>query len=277
MPEGPEIKRSADKIARAVEGKPLQAVRILWPALKAWQSELSQHRIVKVEARSKALLLHWSNHFTLYNHNQLYGVWYVRPNGQVPQTGRALRLVLQGPQSTAWLYSATDLELLDTESLQEHPYLRKLGPDVLSSTTDISTVIARFQDPHYRNRRLYSLLLDQGFLAGLGNYLRSEILFVAGVPITYRPKDCSATQIQQLAEAALRLPRQSYQTGGVTLDLALSQVLKAKGARRNRYRFYVFAKAGEPCVKCHHPITKTELGGRRIYHCPHCQSAEGVD
>lgn len=273
MPEGPEIKRSVDKIAEAVEDKALLDVRIVWPALKAWERELAQQRIVKVEARSKALLLHWSNHMTLYNHNQLYGVWYVRENGNVPQTQRALRLVLQGPQKTAWLYSATDLMLLTPDELEEHPYLRKLGPDVLNPNTQLETIHARFDDARYRNRRLYNLLLDQGFLAGLGNYLRSEILFVAGVPITYRPKDCNDRQLQKLAEATLLLPRQSYETGGVTLDLALSQVLKAKGARRNSYRFYVFAKAGEPCVVCHTPLTKTELGGRRIYHCPHCQSA----
>lgn len=272
MPEGPEIKRSADTIAQAVEGKALLDVRVLWPALKTWERELAQHQIVKVEARSKALLLHWSNHMTLYNHNQLYGVWYVRENGNVPQTQRALRLVLQGPEKTAWLYSATDLTLLTPDELEEHPYLRKLGPDVLNPDTHLDTVLARFQDPRYNNRRLYSLLLDQGFLAGLGNYLRSEILFVAGVPISYRPKDCSKTQMQKLAEAALALPRQSYRTAGVTLDPALSQALKAKGARRNSYRFYVFAKASEPCVVCHTSITKTALGGRRIYHCPHCQS-----
>ncbi len=272
MPEGPEIKRSADKIAQAVEGKTLLDVRVVWPALKTWEKELAQQQIVKVEARSKALLLHWSNQMTLYNHNQLYGVWYVRKNGSVPQTNRSLRLVLQGPEKTAWLYSATDLMLLNPDELEEHPYLRKLGPDVLNSNTHVDEVKERFLDRHYHNRRLYSLLLDQGFLAGLGNYLRSEILFMAGVPITYRPKDCSETQIQKLAEAALALPRQSYRTAGVTLEPALSQVLKAKGARRNSYRFYVFAKAGEPCVVCHTTIAKTELGGRRIYHCPHCQS-----
>ena len=50
------------------------------------------------------------------------------------------------------------------------------------------------------------------FLAGLGNYLRSEILFVARVHPTLRPIDCSSEQISTLATAALKVPRQSYQT-----------------------------------------------------------------
>lgn len=274
MPEGPEIKQSADQIAAALEGKPLKAVQLVWPALTSWEKELAQHRIVKVEARSKAMLLHWSNQMTLYSHNQLYGVWYVRKNGFTPKTNRALRLSITGPQKTAWLYSATDIALLDPDELAQHPYLLKLGPDVLHPQTDLKQVLAQYQDPRFRRRRLSTLLLDQGFLAGLGNYLRSEILFVAGVPIHYRPADCSEVQLQKLAEASLALPRQSYDTGGITLDMERAKTLKAKGARRNQYRFYVFAKAGKPCVVCQTPILKTEAGNRRIYYCPRCQGAE---
>lgn len=271
MPEGPEIKRSADQIAGALAGQPLKAVQFSWPALKGWEAELAKHHIVNVEARSKAMLLHWSNHMTLYSHNQLYGVWYVRANGPAPETNRALRLQLTGPRQTAWLYSATDIALLDPDELAQHPYLSKLGPDVLNDNTDFDRVLAQYQDSRFQKRRLSTLLLDQGFLAGLGNYLRSEILFVAGVPIHYRPIDCSAMQLQKLAEASLALPRQSYRTGGITLEMTLANALKAKGVRRDQYRFYVFAKVGKPCVVCQTPILKAEAGNRRIYYCPQCQ------
>ena len=273
MPEGPEIKRSADQIAAALEGQPLTAVHLNWPALKGWENELAQQQIIKVEARSKAMLLHWSNHMTLYSHNQLYGVWYVRKNGPAPQTNRALRLQITGPQQTAWLYSATDIALLDPDELAQHPYLTKLGPDVLNDDTDFDRVLAQYQNPRFQKRRLSTLLLDQGFLAGMGNYLRSEILFVAGVPIHYRPMDCSAEQRQKLAEASLALPRQSYQTGGITLEIEQANALKEKGAPRHLYRFYVFAKEGKPCVVCHTPILKTQAGNRRIYYCPQCQAS----
>lgn len=273
MPEGPEIKRSADKLADALAEKPLKEVRIHWPPLKSWERELSEHKIIRIEARSKAMLIHWSNQLTLYSHNQLYGVWYVRKNGQPPRTNRALRLQLSGPQRTAWLYSATDIELLDPDELAQHPYLCKLGPDVLNETVVLADIVSQYKNPQFQRRRLSTLLLDQGFLAGLGNYLRSEILFLAGVPIHYRPKDCSEAQILKLAEASLELPRRSYLTGGITLDAKHSQMLKQNGASRSTYRFYVFAKSGKPCVVCGTPILKTAAGNRRIYYCPVCQSA----
>ena len=273
MPEGPEIKISADKIAGAIEGHPLKSVQIEWPALKAWQKELSQCSVLSVKPRSKAMLITFDNQMTLYSHNQLYGVWYVRRNGVEPKTNRSLRLALQGPEKTAWLYSATDIYLLDPDELAQQPYLNKLGPDVLDDTVTVEDILAQYTDKRFQRRRLTTLLLDQGFLAGLGNYLRSEILYVAGVPIDYRPADCSPEQLQKLAQASLDLPRQSYETGGVTYFLEDAMALKASGKPRSAYRFHVFARAGNPCRTCGTKVIKTMASNRRIYYCPRCQSA----
>ena len=65
----------------------------------------------------------------------------------------------------------------------------------------------------------HAISIDQGFLGGLGNYLRSEILFVARLHPTLRPIDCTTDQIAQLAAAAIALPWQSYETAGITNDL----------------------------------------------------------
>ena len=59
---------------------------------------------------------------------------------------------------------------------------------------------ARLQHKSFQRRRFTSLLLDQGFLAGLGNYLRSEILFVARVHPTLRPIDCDEQQILSIGQ-----------------------------------------------------------------------------
>jgi endonuclease-8 len=131
-------------------------------------------------------------------------------------------------------------------------------------------------DPAFRRRRLTSLLLDQGFLAGIGNYLRSEILFVGQTHPSLRPTDCSQEQIEQLARAAIQLSRQSYQTGGITTDLELAETLRRQGASRRQYRFWVFGRDEEPCYKCGTLIIKDEIGGRRLYFCPSCQKLSPV-
>ena len=126
-------------------------------------------------------------------------------------------------------------------------------------------------DKSFRRRSFISLLLDQRFLAGLGNYLRSEILFVARVHPTLRPVDCNETQISALAKAALKVPQQSYQTEGITNDLKLVKKLKKQGYEYQDYRHGVFNREERPCYVCNTAIIKEMSGGRRYYFCPNCQ------
>jgi formamidopyrimidine-DNA glycosylase len=61
------------------------------------------------------------------------------------------------------------------------PYIARLGPDVADQELEIAPVLEQVQNPKFGGRQLCHLLLDQSFLAGVGNYLRSEILFNAGL------------------------------------------------------------------------------------------------
>ena len=80
-------------------------------------------------------------------------------------------------------------------------------------------------------------------MAGIGNYLRSEILFTAGVNPSVRPKDLSTARIGKLARATLSISRRSYETGGITAPQAIIRRLKKRGLSRSAYRFSVFARA----------------------------------
>ena len=108
-------------------------------------------------------------------------------------------------------------------------------------------------------------------MAGIGNYLRSEILFVAKLHPQLRPMDCSEDQLQVLAEASIEISYQSYKYKGVTNDLDLANRLKAEGARYRDYRYWVFARSHKPCYVCATPIIKEMVNNRRIYYCPTCQ------
>lgn len=272
MPEGPEIKRAADEIARAIVPKPTQEVFFAFEHLKPYETELAGRKVIAVQPKGKALLIQFDNQLSIYSHNQLYGKWFIRSAYSYPQTTRQLRLALHNEKKSALLYSASDIEVLTEDEIVTHPFLSKLGPDVLDATTTLEQVIDRFQDKRFYRRSLTSLLLDQGFLGGLGNYLRSEVLFVAKVSPSYRPIDCSAEQITQLATASIAVTYQSYKHRGITNDLQLAQTLKEQGKRRRDYRHYVFNRQGKPCFICGTIILKEIRGGRRLYYCPICQS-----
>ncbi len=271
MPEGPEIRIAANEVAQAVAGQATTEVFFAFDRLKPYQKLLTGETVTAVETRGKAMLVRFANGLNIYSHNQLYGKWFIHKANSYPNTNRQLRLAIHVQHKSALLYSASNIEVLPDNALATHPFLSKLGPDPLDDSVTVEQVAARFMEKQFYRRRLTSLLLDQQFLAGLGNYLRSEVLFVGRAHPSLRPVECSPQQIKQLAQAALTLPRQSYQTGGITNNLQLAAELRQQGYTHNQYRFWVFNRADAPCFVCGVPIVKDVLGGRRCYFCPKCQ------
>jgi len=262
MPEGPEIRRAADTLEAAIGGQPLTDAWFAFEHLQPYAAELIGQHVTRMETRGKALLTHFSGGLTLYSHNQLYGVWRVVKAGETPQTTRILRVKLQTAARAILLYSASDIELLTPEQLACHPFLQRVGPDVLDMTLTVEEVKARLCSPKFCRRQFSGLLLDQAFLAGLGNYLRVEILWHSGLAPQHKAVQLTDAQLDVLAQALLEIPRLSYQTRG-----------KAKENKHHGalFRFKVFHRAGKKCERCGGIIEKTTLSSRPFYWCPGCQ------
>ncbi len=107
--------------------------------------------------------------------------------GEEPQTTRVLRVKLQTADKTILLYSASDIEML-TRTTDHASVLQRVGPDVLDPNLTPEVVKERLLSPRFRNRQFAGLLLDQAFLAGLGNYLRVEILWQVGLTGNHKAK-----------------------------------------------------------------------------------------
>ena len=272
VPEGPEIRRAADRIAAVLLCHRLDKVWFGLPRLTRFSDELTGSRVDNVDTHGKALLIRFDLGLSLYVHNQLYGIWYLRKRGQLPKTRRSLRVALHTENDSALLYSASEIEVLTPQEELVHPYLSRLGPDVLDPALTWRDLSRRLNLPVFRNRALSSLYLYQGFLAGIGNYLRSEILFASGVHPSLKPRDLAVKTRNHLARQTLLIARRAYETSGITNKQAQAAALKAQGLSRKRYRFAVFGRAGEPCPICGTSIERTEAGGRRIYCCPTCQA-----
>ncbi|MEH2919907.1 endonuclease VIII [Samsonia erythrinae] len=264
MPEGPEIRRAADKLVDAVVGKTLTRVWFAFPGLKRYETELLGQQIRQIETRGKALLTYFSNGRVLYSHNQLYGVWRVVNAGESPETKRDLRIRLETQDRAILLYSASDIEMLTVDSLGEHPFLQRIGPDVLDLSLTPEQVRERLLLPRFRRRRLSGLLLDQAFLAGLGNYLRVEILWQAQIAPQHTAAELNEEQLQRLSRALLEIPRLSYTTRGAVDEN------RHHGAI---FSFKVFHRDGESCERCGGTIERTVLSSRPFYWCPHCQGS----
>lgn len=271
MAEGPEVRRKAEKLREALLGKPLEEVRFVFERLMPFESQLTGRRITAIDTFGKAMVFRIEGGWNLYVHPKMFGHWILRKRPGLPKTDRALRISLKVAGASAFLYSTNDLAVLTDEELTRHPYLTRLGPDVLDPALTEAEVLARYRDPRFYPKRLTTLLLDQSFLAGIGNYMRSEILFVARLYPLRKACDLDEAELARLAHATLTVSRRAFEARGMT---ASSEIIE-EGKRQKRppweYRHWVFKRENKPCYVCKTPIQRHETEGRRYFMCPSCQ------
>ena len=272
MPEGPEIRRAADKIESVLKNKTIEKVEFGLKPLKKYAKPLTGTNVLSLETRGKALLTHFDSGTTIYSHNQLYGVWRVVKRDKLPKTNRQLRLALHTDRHSALLYSASDISVWDTDHIEEHPFLKRIGPDILNPNLTWREVAERLESKAFSGRALNSVYLDQAFLAGLGNYLRSEILFAAGIHPSRKARELTKGQIGKLARATLEISQRSYALQGVTIPERRYKALKKQGLSYGKARFFVFSRACQPCHICSTQIERSVANSRRIYVCGYCQA-----
>lgn len=268
MPEGPEIRRAAQAVHRGIAGQPVR-MTLAHPALVPMERALRGATVEAVSARSKAMLTRFSTGDVLYSHNQLYGEWVVdRPDE--PLRSRAIRLVLETSAQRAVLYSATDFAWLRHGEEGAHPYIAKLGPEVLDDAITVRDIAVRLAQ--FPRRRIADALLDQQVLAGLGNYLRSEIAFVAKLNPWRRLGELGDAERHRLAKAVHDITHRSFRTDGVCVPNALYRAQRQSGATFEAARVFVFDRAQQPCRECGATIERAALGGRKLFVCIACQA-----
>ncbi len=271
MPEGPEIRLAADRIAKVLVGRSIADCEFAFADLKRFERRIRGASVTAIDTRGKAMLTRFDNGLTMYSHNQLYGRWYVMRRDRLPKTGRSLRVALHTDKHSALLYSASDVDVLTERQLGKHPFLARVGPDILDRSLDSGDIVSRLEDKRFRNRSVGGLYLDQSFLAGNGNYLRSEVLFTSGLHPSTRPAQLDRASIERLAVETLKLARRSYRTRGITIAPERAQRMKEQGLTKSQYRHWVFAREGKPCHRCETPIVRVAVSSRGLYYCPSCQ------
>jgi formamidopyrimidine-DNA glycosylase len=122
-----------------------------------------------------------------------------------------------------------------------------------------------------RRTMLKPLLLDQRFVAGLGNIYSDEILFASGLRFDRQANTLSPAEAQGLYRAMTSVLRAAIKARGSSLaDQQYRDVRGEPGRYQLRHR--VYDRAGKPCSRCGTPIERTRSAGRSTYFCPLCQS-----
>ncbi|HTB11869.1 MAG TPA: bifunctional DNA-formamidopyrimidine glycosylase/DNA-(apurinic or apyrimidinic site) lyase [Bryobacteraceae bacterium] len=141
--------------------------------------------------------------------------------------------------------------------------VKKLGPEPM--VIGLPEFSARLKT---RKTRIKALLLNQAFLAGLGNIYVDEILFSSGIHPLAQASRLSAARVAKLHQAMVETLTLAIQHRGSSI----SDYVDADGNRGDFQMLHrVYGREGEPCVNCGTPIKKVVVAGRGTHYCPVCQ------
>jgi endonuclease-8 len=269
MPEGPETHYIADRARQVLVGEPLTRVGFSIPGLKAYEKSLPGHSVVDVQARGKALLTTFDNGLTLYTHSQLLGYWNFQEKTPPDPPAGSPRVYLATRSGSAALHVAPKVEMWKTSEISTHPFLAKLGPDILDPKVTADDFVARIINAPFARRKLAMLLLQQEFAAGMGNYLRSEVLYEARLAPSRTGVSLNEKEARALGRALLSVPRRSYRSKFKGSLSASGKDYLEQTAKT--FSFKVFEREGYPCPSCGGEIVMERLASRRLYWCPRCQ------
>lgn len=273
MPEGPTIKNMADRLKTALVGEVITGSRSRYKKalLEDWPSLLLGRTIVGVRSHGKNLFIDLSGGYTIYSHMLMWGSWHIYSPGEEWQKAEKLaRLVLETTHKVAVLFNAPLCEVITPDQLKRHK-TSFLGPDLLAPDFDSAAVWEKMQSAENREREVGEILLDQNVLAGIGNILKSEILFRAGLHPIKAVGSLGETDFNTLMKYSRELLQDTYEKGmrNTFIPAFMRPQISSFG--------FVYRRRRSPCHLCQTPIEMIRQGEmqRSTYFCPQCQPLQG--
>jgi formamidopyrimidine-DNA glycosylase len=265
VPELPEVETVVRGLQGPLVGRTFTGVTVLWPniiqtPISQLQADLPGQQIKAITRRGKYLQFQLSSGDYLLLHLKMSGDLLVEPTSDP---------VHQHVRTIFDLDNDHQLRFKDTRKfgrvyLVADPaqVVGKLGPEPLADDFSLRDFSSLFTG---RQGRLKPLLLNQHFIAGIGNIYGDESCHLAGIHPARQANTLTPTELEKLYYAI----RQVLQAGITHKGASLDAVYRG-GEFQNH--FQVYSRTDEPCLRCGHTIARMVLGGRSTHYCPQCQT-----
>jgi formamidopyrimidine-DNA glycosylase len=278
MPELPEVETVVRDLRRSgLAGREIQDVRVRWPrtldrpSVEEARLRLRGARIEDVRRRGKFIILDLSTGDALLIHLRMTGQLTIQPASE-PLDERHHHLVIE-------LDQGEQLRFRDTRKFGRYylvadpaEVVGMLGPEPIDATFTLE----RFREMLAGRRAVVKpLLLNQTFIAGLGNIYVDEALFRAGIHPERTANTLTEREVADLFVAMRDVLVEGINNQGTTLGEGSTNYYSISGRRgRNKDNLLVFRRTGSPCPRCETPIERIIVGQRSSHFCPACQKLE---
>jgi formamidopyrimidine-DNA glycosylase len=264
MPELPEVETFARHLRPTLVGKKILVADLRWnrtlaiPSPKKFKEYIQGQRILDVGRRAKFLNIQLKD-YSLLIHLRMSGDLLVRDSTIRPAKHDRLIIKLSGNQSLVF----NDTRKFGRVWLTANPteVLGQLGPEPFSKEFTSRWLHNALQQ---KKRQLKPLLLDQTFIAGLGNIYTDEALHLSKLHPVAASDTVTQQQAQALHEAIRKVLKEGIRRNGASIDWVY------RGGQYQHY-FRVYDRAGQPCPVCGTEIQRIVVGQRGTHVCPQCQ------
>ena len=289
MPEGPEVRKYADALDAALSGRTIISLEARTKEARKWlhenESRLRGRRVERVVSHGKHLIGYIDGNFFFHSHLMMWGRW--QTVSELPEKDRRerARIVVEG--AAAILLSAPIFNVGEGDPYEVIEILATLGPDALPyrGRFNRKEFLGRLLSSEHSDETIGAALLNQRIVAGLGNYLRAEILFNCKLNPWRIVREISQSKINCLLKTIPRLARDAYERGATADETDRKRMAKDPSlvyvpGREYGTRHLVFRRTNLPCLRCGEKIRQLrqkttsqdeEERTRIVYFCAKCQ------
>jgi formamidopyrimidine-DNA glycosylase len=292
MPELPEVETIARRLRAELVDRRILKANLLWPRALAtptpaqFKKRIKGQEIEAVGRRAKYFVMKLSD-YHLFIHLRMSGDLYITEENAAPEKHDRLILTLTPSPLSSPKGAPGGRGELSPPPKGEGPGVREnklvfndtrkfgrvwlvrdpdevtggLGPEPLG---DEFTAERLYDQLHSRHRQLKPLLLDQTFLAGMGNIYTDEALHMARLHPLATSDSVSREQARALWEAIREVLQEGIRRNGASIDWVY------RGGEFQNY-FRVYDRKGQPCPVCGTAIERLVIGQRGTHVCPNCQ------
>lgn len=279
MPELPEVETVVRYLRHSgLLGSQVESLVLNWPGLledappASFRRQVVGKRFVAAERRGKYIVLRLTGQHTLLVHLRMTGKLAIFPAHAARDRHDHAILVLD---------KGRELRFCDTRKFgrwtwTENPetLLNRLGPEPLSREFSRTSFLRMLKG---RAAMLKPLLLDQRFLAGIGNIYADEALWHARLHPRRLADSLTSEETARLHAAIQEVLRKGVRHAGTSLGSASTNFQWGNGAEGgNRKYLRVFRRTGSPCPRCGDPIRRLLVAQRSTHVCLRCQPLSGL-
>lgn len=277
MPELPEVQTIVSELNREILGKKIKDIEIRVPKMVLGSvKDVAGLKIKAVKRRAKLIIINLEKNHYIVIHLKLTGQLFYLPKGaEETKTGEGIgkftHVIFNFKDGSRLIFNDLRkfgyVKILDSKGLKKTLIKENYGPEPLEK----DFTLEKFKEllDKKSNSQLKPLLMDQTFIAGIGNLYSDEILFYAGVHPKRRVRELKSEEVKKLYQGIGKILNDALKYKGTSLD-----TYRTTSGAKGTFEFHrkVYRRKGQKCYQCGEIIKSLKMGGRTAHFCPKCQT-----